>query len=367
MKGNPAKKLRTGFTTGAAAAAAAKAAVTLLMENKRVDGVQIDFLNGETTRIAVDQLKKTSDNSAMGIVIKDAGDDPDITHRAGIGAKVTLKKKAEDKANIVITGGQGVGIVTKPGLGIAVGSAAITNGPITMIRQSIGQVVDLEKINSCIEVEVFVPKGEELAKKTLNARLGVVGGISILGTTGIVYPMSHDAYIATIEKALSVAKAAGIDTVVLTTGRRSERFSQKQFSGFKEEAYILMGDFFKLSLETAAKTGFSNIVVAVFFGKAVKMSNRFPHTHAAKSELMLSTLSDWALECTNDKALCQKIKSANTARHVFDMVTGKHPELIEYVGVKMKQAATSFTGPGIDIHCLIYDYDGKVAFSSNQC
>jgi len=262
------KKLKTGFTTGTAAAASAKAALFFLLSDKEKKAVTIRFLTGETTLIPIHKTKKISQNKAEAVVIKDAGDDPDVTHKAEIGAVVSifplkggsvdnhsdvyehydvhdhsnlntvlpvktrrfLPAQDDDNHNpdIIIKGGKGVGMVTKPGLEVACGKPAINPGPCKMILEAVNDVLDsfgqMGKIK--VEIEVFVPEGEKLAKKTLNFRLGIEGGISILGTTGIVKPMSHDAYIATIESSLSVARAAGLDTVIMTTGRRSERYSQ---------------------------------------------------------------------------------------------------------------------------------------------
>ena len=195
-----------------------------------------------------------------------------------------------------------------------------------------------------MRTEIFVPRGKKLAEKTLNARLGILGGISILGTTGIVRPMSHEAFIATIKSALSVARASGLSRVVLTTGRRSERFSQAHWRRIPPEAFIQIGDFFKLSLAAAAKKGFSHITLAVFFGKALKMAQGVPHTHAAKSSLVLSQLSGWAWEVTKDSGLSEKISAANTARHAFDIIRENHPEVISHVGQQIVKSAKSFAG-----------------------
>jgi cobalt-precorrin-5B (C1)-methyltransferase len=187
-------------------------------------------------------------------VIKDAGDDPDITHGAEIGAEVTLEKRSGVNP-VRITGGTGVGVVTKPGLEIPPGQAAITPGPVTMISNSINEMLAAHPTDVGIHVEVFVPEGERLAKKTLNARLGIVGGLSILGTTGIVRPMSHEAYVATIEKSMDVARAAGLKHLVLTTGRRSERFAQDRWPELAEESFIQIGDFFQVGHGCRRLTG----------------------------------------------------------------------------------------------------------------
>ncbi|WP_319408285.1 cobalt-precorrin-5B (C(1))-methyltransferase CbiD [uncultured Desulfosarcina sp.] len=356
----PTGKLRSGFTTGAAAAAAAKAALQLLLTGQAPTRVEITFLTGETTTIAVHHCRLVESNKARCTVIKDAGDDPDITHGAEIGAEVTLEKRS-DRGPIRITGGTGVGVVTKPGLEIPPGRAAITSGPVTMITNSVNALLDARSTDAGIHIEVFVPEGERLAQKTLNARLGIIGGLSILGTTGIVRPMSHEAYAATIEKSMDVARAAGLAHLVLTTGRRSERFAQKRWPTLPDEAFIQIGDFFQTAMAAAAKRGFSSATLAVFFGKAVKMAQNIPHTHAAKSELTLETLARWTFEHTGNPALARRIAAANTARHAFDPLKESALPVIAQVAGEARRCAVGFSENQVRVRCVIFDYDGTAA------
>lgn len=438
--------LKQGFTTGAAAAAAAKAALLYLIDSKPVQKVEIRFLNGERKFIEINQLRKLSDNSAQAVVIKDAGDDPDVTHKAEIGAKVSVYYLYADyddpSISINIKGGEGVGVVTKPGLEIMPGNPAINLGPQTMIREAVNSVLSSkereleavchniklisdrdrlsakdieivsdrdqlsakdiefvsdrdqlsEKCKIAVDVEIFVPKGRELAKKTLNSRLGVIGGISILGTTGIVKPMSHDAYIATIKYSVSVAQAMGSDTVVFTTGRRSERVAISLFPQLPEEDFIQIGDFFQASIQTVLSTvpnSIKQIFIVVFFGKAVKMAMGFAHTHAAKSELTMKTLAKWAdnltkesriilnrgkedttsFDSNNEKyLLSEKIAASNTARHAFGYIYPDYPQLISYVGGKIVESALKFSNEislnRIKVRAVILDFDGNKIFDS---
>lgn len=357
------RKLRKGFTTGAAAAAAVKAALVAFF-SKNPATVEILFLTGEKKQINIQTIKKTADNQYEALVVKDAGDDPDITHKAQIGARVTLSDSNDLKINII--GGKGVGTITKPGLELPVGEPAINPGPRTMIKNSVEDVFTRFNIkHKQVDIEIFVPRGEKLARKTLNARLGIMGGISILGTTGIVTPMSHDAYIATIKSSIAVAAAKGLDTLVFTTGRRSERFAMEIFKPFCEEAFIQTGDFFKASLDMAIlDKQIQTIIYTVFFGKAVKMSLGFEHTHAAKSELTLKKLSKWALDITGDPDLAEKIAKANTARHAFSFIHPKYSELICHVGKKIKHNAQKFSNHKLEIRVIILDFEGKPAFDS---
>lgn len=352
------RALRTGFTTGAAAAAAAKGALTLLLGGQAPQAVEIRLLTGDPVTVAVHRLEGQGPDAAVCSVIKDGGDDPDVTHKAEIGARVTLDR-ADGAQALVITGGQGVGRVTRPGLEVAVGQPAINPGP----RQMIGQVVDEARARfafaGAVRVEVFVPEGEKLALKTLNGRLGIVGGISILGTTGLVRPMSHEAYQATITAALSVARAGGLDKVVLTTGRRSERFAQALWPELAPMAFVQIGDYFQMALEETARMGFGQAILAVFFGKALKMAAGLAHTHAASAALSTAPLAEWVGQACGDKAPAAEVAAANTARQALDIVMTRCPQVLETVAAKVVAAAGRFAGPGVAVRVVILDYEGR--------
>ena len=365
------RKLRTGFTTGTAAAAATKGALRLILDGKKPSRVRIRLLTGDDIDIPIHKCRVEKEGHAVCTVIKDAGDDPDVTHRAEIGATVSIQslrdnQPGETPLDIVISGGEGVGRVTKPGLEVPPGGPAINPGPVKMITQAVHDVLKTHRFKGRVETEIFVPQGETIAAKTLNARLGILGGISILGTTGIVRPMSHDAFIATITAALSVARASGANKVVLTTGRRSERFAQDLWPRMAEEAFVQIGDFFKMSLEAASRQGFKKATLAVFFGKALKMAQGVPHTHAAKASLTLDNLATWAQKMTGNRELSQQISGANTARHAFDIIGQDYPGVISHVGKQIVTSAQRFAGPGIDIQSIIFDYTGNVVFDSDK-
>jgi len=355
------KKLRSGFTTGAAAAAAVKAALFLLVHGEKKQAVTIPFLSEGSVDIPVFTLKEEKGRVVCS-VIKDGGDDPDVTNKAEIGASVSIHEAPENQ--IVILGGKGVGKITKPGLEVPPGEAAINPGPVKMIRQAVSDV--LTDPDSChrVDIELFVPRGETLAKHTLNHRLGIVGGISILGTTGVVKPMSHDAYIATIKSSLSVARAAGVQTLFFTTGRRSERFAEGLFNSHPKEAFVQVGDFFGKSLELVSDMEFNHITFVVFFGKAVKMAQGVYHTHAAKSDLSLDELSRWSYEITNNSELSDKIKSANTAREAFFMLQDGYPDVIDDVCRKIVLSASSYALPHLELNSVILDFNGGVVAKS---
>jgi len=367
----PSTHLKSGFTTGTAAAAAAKAAAIQLVSGCAPDAVDIRLLTGDSIRIPVHCCRLISGCQAVATVIKDAGDDPDVTHHAEIGAIVTVVRRTDTfdpdaPLDIQITGGEGVGQVTLPGLEIPPGQAAINPGPRKMIVQAVHDVLDGKVLNARVTTEIFVPEGRRLAEKTMNARLGILGGISILGTTGIVRPMSHDAYAASIASALSVARAGGCDQAVLTTGRRSERFAQATLPDIPCIGFVQIGDFFKFSLETASKKGFRRIILAVLFGKAVKMAQGFAHTHAARSDLSLTVLAEWALAVTQDKAFSARLSLANTAREALSLIMEAHPAMVAEVGRRMLLSARQFAGADIALQAVIFDYTGQVLYSAES-
>lgn len=360
------RRLRTGFTTGTAAAAAAKGAALFLLEGRTPAEVSVELLTGARLRIPVHSCRRVEGGAACS-VIKDAGDDPDVTHGAEIGARVRLLPPAGNGPSaVVISGGEGVGRITKPGLELPPGEAAINPGPRRMITQAVTEALAARGSSATVAVEIFVPRGEEIARKTLNARLGILGGISILGTTGIVRPMSHEAFTATIDAGLSVARACGLDQVVLSTGRRSERFAQRLWPQWPEEGFVQIGDFFATSLKGAADKGFGRVVLAVFFGKALKMAQGEPHTHAAHSELSLTELAGWALSQTGDPALAEKIRACHTAREAFLLIHPGQPALLAEVGKRVLEAAGRFTGREVRIQTVIFDYEGQAAFDSEK-
>lgn len=360
-------KLRSGFTTGTAAAAAAKAALMLLMERKAPDAVQIRLPADSKLKIPIHRCRLIGEKAEC-TVMKDAGDDPDVTHGALIGARVWMVDGIQGSGHISIQGGEGVGVVTKPGLEVDVGEPAINPVPRRMIKAAAQEILEAFRVSKTknVFVEIFVPEGLELAKKTMNARLGIVGGISILGSTGIVHPLSHEAYKATIRSAVSVARATGLTKIILTTGRRSERFAQMLWHGQPGEAFVQIGDYFKFSVESAARLGFKKILLAVFFGKAVKMAQGFHYTHAAKAQMSVERLADWALEVTSEGRLRKLIKNANTARQVLELIRHDYPAVVSAVGERMRGSARSFAGPHSRVDGVIFDYDGQVLFNSRK-
>lgn len=363
------KRLRSGFTTGAAAAASAGAALRLLLYRQAPSTVTVRMLSGENISIAIHRSGLLGD-TAWATVIKDAGDDPDVTNGAEIGARVRIAGlPAPDgdpgriqQPEIVIDGAEGVGRVTLPGLETPPGHPAINPGPARMIRETVLNALGNREAGR-VQVSVFVPEGERLSRKTLNARLGIVGGISILGTTGWVRPMSHEAFTASIDAALSVAHASGCSRVVLSTGRRSERSAQALLAMLSPVSFVQIGDYFHHSLRTAARKGFAEITLAVFFGKALKMALNIPHTHARNAEMTLAPLARWTVEWSGDAALADAVGRAHTAREALGLLWPDHPQVIEAVGRRMIENARAVTGDGrTQISAILFNFDGSPIF-----
>ncbi len=245
--------LRTGWTTGTCAAAAAKAATTALATGEIQETTEIGLPDGRRVRFGVDECALTP-TQAEAVVVKDAGDDPDVTH----GARLTATVRWRAEPGLELDGGVGVGVVTKPGLGLELGGPAINPVPRAMITQSVGEAVDLSQQG--VRVVISVPDGERMARKTTNARLGIIGGISILGTTGIVRPFSTASWRASVEQAISVLAAQGEDTVVLCTGGRTEKGAMRLLPHMPEVCFVEVGDFTGAALRRAVEYGLARVV-----------------------------------------------------------------------------------------------------------
>jgi cobalt-precorrin-5B (C1)-methyltransferase len=311
--------LRTGWTTGTCAAAAAKAATTALHTGEITETVEIGLPSGQRVRFPVDTCTLTPQDTAEApsqaeaVVVKDAGDDPDVTH----GARLTATVRWRREPGIELDGGVGVGVVTKPGLGLELGGPAINPVPRAMITQAIGEVIDLAQRG--IKVVISVPGGEQMARKTTNARLGIIGGISILGTTGIVRPFSTASWRASVEQAISVLAAQGEDTVVLCTGGRTEKGAMTMLPGLPEVCFVEVGDFTGAALRRAVEHGLARVVFAGMAGKLTKLAAGVLMTHYTRSKVSLELLRDITLAAGGDQDLAGRVAHANTARHAAEL------------------------------------------------
>jgi cobalt-precorrin-5B (C1)-methyltransferase len=359
----PPKNLRTGFSTGTAASAASGAALVYLLTGRALESIDVDLPGGAILAVAIKNVEKLSDGGVRATVIKDAGDDPDVTHGAAISAKVHRLDRQSNSDEIVIAGGSGVGTVTRPGLPVPVGDPAINPVPRTMIEAAIRRAWQESGEPGPVRVEtvIEVEGGEKLAMRTLNPRLGIKDGISILGTTGLVKPFSHEAYTATIDSALDVVQAAGIDEIVLTTGGKSEKFAMAMRPDLPEASFIQMADFFHYALTQARDRPLRRIGVVSFFGKAVKQSQGLKYTHAHKAAMDLKTLAEWLVAAGADSEMTSLVAEANTARHALEILREhKALDLTSAVGKRMLETVREFAGPNPDVWVAVLDNDGRI-------
>lgn len=319
--------LRSGFTTGACAAAAAKAALHALIHQQCLDSIEITLPNQQVVTFELHSCAFSADDGRAS-VIKDAGDDPDVTHQAEVCVRVTWS----DNPGISFRAGVGVGMVTKPGLPVPPGEPAINPAPRQLITATLQDVLDSEEIDGRgLVVEISVPRGEELAKKTFNPRLGIVGGISILGTTGIVVPYSTSAWLASVVQGIDVAVAQDCTELVLTVGERGERFARKLFD-LPEVAFIQIGPFFGDSLRHCVAAGARRVTLAAMVGKLAKFAAGNESVHSSNSAQDFAFLATLAKEASADDDVMAKITAANTAQEVAGLIAergrGRFFELI---------------------------------------
>ncbi len=361
----PRKELRQGFSTGTAAAAAAQGALRELLELPCPERVEVELPGGGSLSIPLHSHRRNGSRGEAA-VIKDAGDDPDVTNGAEIRVQVWfLDQGHRNKDEIQFQAGAGVGRVTKPGLALAVGEPAINQVPRKMIRHSLKKVWEqvLPDQPMRLGVEVLVTRGEEMARHTLNPRLGIIGGISILGTTGLVKPFSHAAYRATIAASLKVAQALGIKQIVFSTGGKSESYLQALLPELREEAFVQMGDYVRFALKTGANLKFPEITVGAFFGKALKISQGWGHTHASRGLADLKRLGQLTGETTGNSRLAQEVARANTGRQALEILLAAQAQpvvaaVVAAVGARMLAALRDYAGPGPDLAAVILDFAG---------
>lgn len=339
----------------------------MLREQRIIDAVEIMLPAGVPASFNLHGQTLT-DRSSSCFVVKDAGDDPDITNGAEIHAEIAVEYSVPQR--IVLQGGVGVGRVTKPGLAVPVGEAAINPVPRQMIFDTVKEVLAIRCLPAAFTITISIPNGAELAKKTLNERLGIVGGLSILGTTGIVKPISTKAWTDTIDCSLDVALASGAETVILSTGRTSELAAQKHLglgtrgSGLgkdiREESFIMMGDHAGYALAACKSKGVKKVLLAGQFAKLLKIACGHKQTHVSSSVLDLQELAAW---CSLDRGTANLeplARQANTARQVLEE-SGNDPFLIQLVCEKAKDCA-SLMASSLQIEVILVGYDSKVLY-----
>lgn len=307
--------LRSGFTTGSSACAAAVAALMSIITRDIYSYSEIKLPDGEIVKLPV-FVEYIKENKAAYIVVKNGGDDPDVTHTHDIGCSVEISSQK----GIRFHKGLGVGLVTLPGLQVAVGEAAINPTPRKMISDALSRIIAKHKLDIGIEVSPFVPQGERLAKLTFNPRIGVIGGISILGTTGRVMPYSSEAFINSIRQQVRVAHATKYNHVVATSGKRSEKILQKIFPELHELCFVHFGNFIGETIDVCNTLNIGAISIGIMTGKAAKLAEGHLDTHSKKVKFNPRFIANIALECGYPQDIVEKIKTFKLANAIADII-----------------------------------------------
>ena len=343
------RKLRSGFTTGACATATSLAAARLLLNNISRDCASIQLPRGKIVEFKLEQCQRLGSSRAISSTIKDAGDDPDVTHRATIFAEVELSSAQ----GVRFHAGEGVGKVTRDGLSIAVGEAAINPVPRQMMTEHLTQLADESGYNGGFEVYIGVIDGEKIALKTMNGRLGIVGGLSILGTTGIVRPFSCAAYIASIHQGIDVAHANGINHIAASTGSTSESYIQQKL-GLDDMALIEMGDFIGAVLKHLKQSPIPKLTICGGFGKISKLAAGNSSLHSHDSSIDFEFLAGLAAELGSDRVLINRIKQSNTSLEALKFCQAEAIPLADKICELARDSALLIakTAVEIDVYCV---------------
>ena len=353
MSGAP---LRRGWTTGACATAATKAAYTALLTGDFPDPVTITLPKGQQPAFALAR-EELGPDWARAAIVKDAGDDPDVTHGALVVARVSLGTPG---SGVAFRAGPGVGIVTKPGLPIAPGEPAINPVPREMMRQAVAEVGQAYGGKGDVAIEISVPGGEELARKTWNPRLGIVDGISILGTTGIVVPFSCSAWIHSIYRGIDVARALHYDHVAASVGSTSERMVQAHYH-LPETALIDMGDFVGGMLKYLRRHPLPRVTIAGGFAKLSKLAQGQLDLHSSRSQVDKNFLADVLADLGASPEIQARTRAANTALEVLQIAQASELPVAERIATLARDVAIlQLRGAETQIEIMISDRDGKL-------
>ncbi len=348
--------LRTGWTTGACATAAAKAALSALITGDFPDPVAVTLPGGETPEFSL-AFETLGEGYAVAGVVKDAGDDPDVTHGATVIAAVRPLKPL---SGIQFRAGKGVGTVTKAGLLIQPGEAAINPVPRSMMTGELTALCESAGLPADLEVTISIPGGEEIAAKTWNPRLGIVGGLSILGTTGIVVPYSCSAWIHSIHRGVDVARAEGLNHLLGSTGTTSEKSAQEHL-GLPDGALIDMGDFAGGFLKYIRAHPVDKITIAGGFGKITKLAQGAMDLHSGRSQVDMNFLASMVPSDRLNDDLEKRIQNANTALEALELTRETGIDLATPIAEKARQFAQStLRDAPAKVGVMIVDRQGNI-------
>jgi cobalt-precorrin-5B (C1)-methyltransferase len=348
------RDLRRGWTTGACATAATAAAYTALLTGEFPDPVTITLPKGETPSFALAR-EALGDGVASAGIIKDAGDDPDVTHGALIVAEL---RRGLAGSGVSFRAGRGVGMVTKPGLPIAVGEPAINPVPRRLMTEAVQAIAAEHGISGDAVITIAVEGGEEMAKHTWNPRLGITGGISILGTTGIVHPFSCSAWIASIHRGIDVARASNLPHIAACTGSTSEAGVQRLYE-LPEVAFIDMGDFAGGMLKYLRRHPLPRLTIGGGFGKLSKLAAGFGDLHSGRSQVDRGLLAALLMELHAAPAMIAQTREANTANEILGMAQKEGLALGDAVAVRARDEALKIAENALEIEVIVFDREGK--------
>ena len=350
------RPLRRGWTTGTCAAAAAKAAFAALVTGEFPDPVEVTLPRGQRPSFALAMTRSEGEAASAGVV-KDAGDDPDVTHGALVVATVRLGKPG---AGVTFRAGEGVGTVTRPGLSLAVGEAAINPAPRAMIAAAIAEAAArCDATLDDVAVTVSIPDGEALAAKTLNARLGIVGGLSVLGTTGVVIPYSCASWIHSIHRGIDVARAAGLTHIAASTGSTSEAAVQRLFA-LPDAALIDMGDFVGGTLKYLRRHPLPRLTIAGGVAKLAKLAAGHLDLHSARSRVDQAMLTQLLGELGAPDDVMRAAAAAASAGEALTIAGAHGPALAERIARRAREVALATLAGGIAVDVALFDRKGAL-------
>ena len=362
--------MRYGFTTGSCAAAATKAAAYMLLSGRQKNTITIETPKG--IPYTADVLEITRGEKAVQCAVrKDGGDDPDITSGALIYAEVSLTDHTRTQATdtrIHIDGGIGVGRVTKPGLDQPVGNAAINHVPREMIAKEVLEVCDLMDYKGNLQVIISVPEGEAIAKQTFNPRLGIVGGISILGTSGIVEPMSNQALLDTIRVELNQRRAEGFDYIAVAPGNYGLDFMKKAY-GYDLDKSVKCSNFIGVTIDMAVECGFTRMLLTGHIGKLIKVAGGIMNTHSKEADCRMELLSAFAIHEGAGADVAAKILDCVATEEAVRLLreAGKQQEVMDYAMERIMFYLNKRAGGRMQIDCIMYDNTfGELAKSKEE-
>ena len=361
MTRKPGGELKRGWTTGACATAATKAAYAALLTGAFPDPVTITLPKGEQPAFALAR-ERLKAGQASAAIVKDAGDDPDVTHLALVG--VTLRRAAAGQG-VVFRAGPGVGTVTKPGLPLAVGEPAINPVPRQMMRAVVTELAAAHNDPGDLEIEISVEDGEALAAKTWNPRLGIVGGLSILGTTGVVVPFSCAAWIHSIHRGIDVARANRLPRVAACTGSTSEAAVQRLY-GLPDIALLDMGDFAGGLLKYLRRNPLPRLTIGGGFGKLCKLAAGHMDLHSGRSQVDFDLLAETLAGLGARPAILREARGANTAKQVLDLAAAAGLTLADAIARKARRQALAQLSGETAVEVLIFDRSGTLVGRADE-